>query len=556
MYRSACYINECCFRHGIWFAEQQKSSQHSQPKVQQFARTTKALSSDSISKINNAIVSWVVMDCRPISIAKDDGFVNLMKIATGCDTYSPPCYATITDKMHYMYVDHFEKVKTKLQAAPAVSLTADFWTSAQNKAYIGITVHYVDGWILRSCVLDVFEVPESHTAKVCGDALVKTVEKFDILDKVICIVTDRGRNIVKGVEEHTPFLNTNCFGHIIQRGIVAGLKAADMEGLLIKCRKIVGHFKHSAIQTTRLSEAAQELELSNLALIQDVATRWFSILAMAERLVSQRDAVNTVLEENGYPSDMMLSAADFGRLDQIVKVFTPFKEISDFLGGEKYVTGSCVVHAVRKLESFLLPSQEDPMYIASFKRAFSSYFDLNIRIPPLLKTCSALDPRFNKLKSLNDMDKDNINECLLTAMKASMTNCQADTSDIASQASAHPSRMEFSILDNDDDSDDDGGVQEDINAIVQAELAAFRARKSEPLTANPLLFWKQHSASYPNLAQQAAKLLSVPATSLPCERLFSVAGILIDKRRTALNPEHVQKILCLNSWLKCEGSTQ
>jgi len=81
-----------------------------------------------------------------------------------------------------------------------------------------------------------------------------------------------------------------------------------------------------------LSEAAQELELSNLSLIQDVATRWFSILAMAERLLSQKDAVQRVLQEHKYPTDMMLSEDDFGRPEHLTEVFGPLKEISDSWG--------------------------------------------------------------------------------------------------------------------------------------------------------------------------------------------------------------------------------
>lgn len=512
------------------------------------------MSSDCIAKITNGIVSWITKDCRPISIVNDEGFVNIMKIATGCNTYSAPCYSTITEKMHHIYSEECKTLSSKLQAAPAVSLTADFWTSAQNKAYLGITVHFIEEWTLKSCVLDVFEVAESHTAEVCGQTLVNTAEKWGIKDKVNCIVTDRGRNIVKGVEDYTPFLNTNCFAHIMQRGIAAGLKAAELESLLSKCRKIVGHFKHSAIQTTRLSEAAQELELSNLSLIQDVTTRWFSILAMAERLLSQKDAVQRVLQEHKYPTDMMLSEADFGRLEHLTKVFGPLKEISDFLGGQKYVTGSCIVHATRKLETFLIPSSDDPMYIVSFKKGFASYFDLNIVIPPVLKTCSTVDPRFSRMKWLNETDKANISQCLINAMVANMASTLAPENEAQTDTQAGLLRertsLEFSVLADNESDVDEANAEQDHYAIVQAEQAAFRARKPEPLGSDPLLFWKQHAASYPNLALQAAKLLCIPATSLPCERLFSVAGVIVQKRRTALSPDQVQKILCLNSWLK------
>jgi len=59
-----------------------------------------------------------------------------------------------------------------------------------------------------------------------------------------------------------------------------------------------------------------------------------------------------------------------------------------------------VVQAIRKLEKFLVVSADDPMYVASFKRAFSSYFDWNIQVPPVLKTCAFLDPRFKSLKGI------------------------------------------------------------------------------------------------------------------------------------------------------------
>jgi hypothetical protein len=230
-----------------------------------------------------------------------------------------------------MYVEKKVIVKERLAAASAVSLTADFWTSIQNRSYIGVTVHFIEQWLLKSFVLDVLEVSESHTAEVCGRTLENVANEWEIAEKVMVIVTDRGRNIVKGIEQHTPFLNTNCLAHILQRGIAAGFKASGMDGLFVKCRKIVGHFKHSSLQTARLNEASQELQLSNLVLIQDVTTRWFSVLAMAERLVSKKAAIEQVLDENGWSAENRLSDAEYGRLEQIIKLLGPLKELSDRL---------------------------------------------------------------------------------------------------------------------------------------------------------------------------------------------------------------------------------
>jgi hypothetical protein len=83
------------------------------------------------------------------------------------------------------------------------------------------------------------------------------------------------------------------------------------------------------------------------------------------------------------------------------------------------------------------------------------------------------------------------------------------------------------ILDSDSENE-----QKDVNSnsLLEAELTSYRLTKPEPLSNDPLSYWKMNSASFPHIAQQAVKLLCVPATSLPCERLFSAAGCLVNKK--------------------------
>ena len=44
----------------------------------------------------------------------------------------------------------------------------------------------------------------------------------------------------------------------------------------------------------------------------------------------------------------------------------------------------------------------------------------------------------------------------------------------------------------------------------------------------------------------AKKYLAIPATSTPSERVFSVAGIMVDKRHAALTPEMIDALVFLN----------
>jgi len=60
---------------------------------------------------------------------------------------------------------------------------------------------------------------------------------------------------------------------------------------------------------------------------------------------------------------------------------------------------------------------------------------------------------------------------------------------------------------------------------------------------NPLTWWKEQKGSYPALAKLARQLLSRPSTSVPCERLFSEAGNIVNDLRSSLDPDSVAMLV-------------
>ena len=81
----------------------------------------------------------------------------MMQLATGCETYVPPCYSTIIAHMHDMSDLQRRLLVDCLTNAASVSLTADFWSSSQNLSYIGVTAYFIEDWTLQSVVLDILE---------------------------------------------------------------------------------------------------------------------------------------------------------------------------------------------------------------------------------------------------------------------------------------------------------------------------------------------------------------------------------------------------------------
>ncbi|XP_062506066.1 E3 SUMO-protein ligase ZBED1-like [Corticium candelabrum] len=60
---------------------------------------------------------------------------------------------------------------------------------------------------------------------------------------------------------------------------------------------------------------------------------------------------------------------------------------------------------------------------------------------------------------------------------------------------------------------------------------------------NALKWWEQNSSRFPAISKIAQRLLCIPATSTPAERLFSTAGNIISSKRANLDP-HNASMLC------------
>ncbi len=74
--------------------------------------------------------------------------------------------------------------------------------------------------------------------------------------------------------------------------------------------------------------------------------------------------------------------------------------------------------------------------------------------------------------------------------------------------------------------------------------AKIYERAYKEVSQSLLNFWQEMSDG---LMLAARRLLAIPATTTPSERSFSIAGRLIEERRTTLNPENVDTLLFQHS---------
>ncbi len=112
---------------------------------------------------------------------------------------------------------------------------------------------------------------------------------------------------------------------------------------------------------------------------------------------------------------------------------------------------------------------------------------------------------------------------------------------------------EYCFIAGSSDKEDEAGSTENVplTLIVEDELKRFKSCRGIPLISHdstfscPLLWWKQNHKSYPNVWELSKRVLAVPSTSAPSERVFSAAANVVDKKRVRLDPDTVNLLIYL-----------
>ena len=147
-----------------------------------------------------------------------------------------------------------------------------------------------------------------------------------------------------------------------------------------------------------------------------------------------------------------------------------------------------------------------------------------------------LDPRFKHFNWATNGERDKAYQLVKTLYDALKINLRI------------PDDPEDENQDDDDDGDffrDLEGDDTQANTEEDDEVTRYVRLGNIKVKDDPMTWWVNHRDSFLTLTQLARKYLSIPATSVPSERLFSDAGNHISAKRTRLAPDLVNKFLFL-----------
>ncbi|KAJ8280862.1 hypothetical protein GJAV_G00060070 [Gymnothorax javanicus] len=282
----------------------------------------KPVTSALSTKLTNLIAQWIAINCWPISVVEDDGLELILQAATGDPSYKLPARRNNMRRIHDQHVAEKTAKEEKLTGAMFVALTGDHWTSVDNENYLGVTAHLIDvSWELHSFALGVMKTEERHFAEACARQFLDVTNQWGIADKTTTIGTDSAPNMI-AAGRILPFEHLPCIAHLVQRAIVTSLGAGGFDGVLAKCRKVVGHFKHSPANTDELNAQQASLGQDQEPLVQDVTTRWNSTLEMIKRVRRNRDPLHATLTQQKHNLTLPTNA-EHEKLAKLEKLLEP-----------------------------------------------------------------------------------------------------------------------------------------------------------------------------------------------------------------------------------------
>ena len=107
-----------------------------------------------------------------------------------------------------------------------------------------------------------------------------------------------------------------------------------------------------------------------------------------------------------------------------------------------------------------------------------------------------------------------------------------------------------------DDENNALGPLVNVKAVIDFQISTFRYRTErlnmykDPFNKecnDPLKWWNDNKHSFPYLSSLAKRVLYIPATSAPSERVFSGAGLTISNDKARLLPEQADELIFMRN---------
>lgn len=373
------------------------------------------------------------------------------------------------------------------------------------------------------------------------------MNKWGIGHLITMTVSDNAANITAAIRlcnwRHLP-----CFAHCINLVVQSGLEKVKI--LIGKVKAIVEYFKRSSHALLKLNEIQVQGGYPVLKLKQDCPTRWNSTYDMVDRVLKIKEPILSTLAILNNELNNILPT-EWKVLHYLLKLLKIFYDVTNEISTEKYVSISKVILFSKIMINYVSIYVNDPSMPSDINSVATIFLNkLHARFDYLMDNevvthSTLLDPRFKKQGFQNDRKYQLAYESLSRKIQGiSLGQNNPEPEVVLNVGPLIGSEIIWKDFDTRVDALCGGGSNTIVAGIL--ELDRYIAEPLLKRTEDPLVWWNERKLIYPRLYQLVRRRLCVVATSVPCERIFSKAGLVLTDRRSRLTTEKVEKLIFLN----------
>ncbi|XP_011859727.1 PREDICTED: zinc finger BED domain-containing protein 1-like, partial [Vollenhovia emeryi] len=237
----------------------------------------------------------------------------------------------------------------------------------------------------------------------------------------------------------------------------------------------------------------------------------------------------------------MLTRYEIQLLKNLISLLTPIERVITEISGDSYPTASVIIPIIHCMQVAICSWEPKQLEVDNnvtetsiqFKNHLLALTEQKFKVlefNPILAISTMLDSRFKKLHFQSALAASSAITKINTLMKPNTV------SEIPNRVPTRSSNNESSIWEYQDEI-----VTKNIDSIsndkegLNLELRQYLNQPVISRYQNSLKHWETVKSAYPSLYKVAMKYLSVVATSVPSERLFSRAGAIKVENRSRLS---------------------
>ncbi|XP_007888700.1 E3 SUMO-protein ligase ZBED1 [Callorhinchus milii] len=525
-------------------------------------------------ELTKAVTYCITKDRMPLNTISKPGFQHLLgKFNPRYELPSKNYFSRVA--IPSLYAEVRKVVEKEVRTAECFATTVKTWTSRSNEMFLTFSLHSIDGdWNLKSHCLQTQYLPDEHTGKTLKCTLEDALEEW-ALDpgNLVAVTTDKGPDLELACEL-LGWRRIGCFSQNLQRALLKGLEDSRIERIIQLSRQIFSQFSRSWRRKRDLSIAQGQKGLPRNALKTDIQAHWVTTLDMLERFLEQQDAVRAVLAHDRKTCHLVPTWQDIDVLESVIGVLRPFREMTEALSSEKFISISVVNPLIKHICNDLVREEQEEVTLGFLMRMRIKR-DLEIRYgdPELvhfLEKVTFIDPRFgptcvDNLEGVLQQIKEEVLAGKVIEDSSLLLQIGFDGSTVSPSSSccwydgdspgpSQPKKAKyggglakiFGKQSGDPAVDKMTTTSVSLQEQLDRELDFYFKEPKLSLESCPLQWWKATQSCLPLLAKLAKKYLCISATSVPSESAFSSTSYALTDYQNSVKPKHMDQLVFLS----------